>query len=85
MKEMIKLKDFDTYVAGLNESRTQKKTTVAAAVDKIKERYGENPSDFLAVVQKVGGDKVKETDEPRNRRVQRNSENCNEPISPMNP
>lgn len=60
MKEMIKLKDFDTFVAGLNESRTQKKNTIASAVEKIKERYGENATDFIAAVKKTGVDKVKD-------------------------
>ena len=60
MKEMIKLKDFDTFVQGLNENHAQKKNVVADAVDKIKERYGENAQDFIAAVQKTGADKVKD-------------------------
>ena len=60
MKEMIKLKDFDTFIQGLNENHAQKKNVVAAAVDKIKERYGQNASDFIAAVKKTGVDKVKD-------------------------
>ena len=60
MKEMIKLKDFDTFVLELNENHAQKKNVVAAAVDKIKERYGKNAKDFIAAVQKTGADKVKD-------------------------
>lgn len=60
MKEMLKLKDFDTFVLGLNENHAQKKNVVAAAVDKIKERYGQNASDFIASVKKTGTDKVKD-------------------------
>ena len=60
MKEMIKLKDFDTFIQGLNENHAQKKNVVAAAVDKIKERYGENAKDFIAAVKKTGVDKVKD-------------------------
>ena len=60
MKEMIKLKDFDTFIQGLNENHAQKKNVVASAVDKIKERYGQNASDFIAAVKKTGVDKVKD-------------------------
>ena len=60
MKELIKLKDFDTFIQGLNENHAQKKNDVAAAVDKIKERYGENAKDFIAAVKKTGVDKVKD-------------------------
>ena len=60
MKEMIKLKDFDTFIQGLNENHAQKKNVVAAAVDKIKERYGQNASDFIAAVQKTGVNKLKD-------------------------
>lgn len=60
MKELNKLKDFDAFVLELNENHTQKKSTVANAVDKIKERYGQNASDFIAAVKKTGVDKVKD-------------------------
>lgn len=60
MKKMIKLKDFDTFVQGLNESHIQKQNAIEAAVGKIKERYGENPKDFIAAVQKTGVEKVKD-------------------------
>ena len=60
MKEMLKLKDFDTFVQGLNENHAQKKNFVAAAVDKIKERFGQNASDFIAAIKKTGVDKVKD-------------------------
>ena len=60
MKDLIKLKDFDSFVLGLNENHAQKKNVVAAAVDKIKERYGENAKDFIAAVKKTGVDKVKD-------------------------
>lgn len=60
MKEMLKLKDFDTFVQGLNENHTKKQNAIASAVDKIKERYGENAKDFIAAVQNTGIDKVKD-------------------------
>lgn len=60
MNEMLKLKDFDTFVLGLNENHAQKKNVVASAVDKIKERYGQNASDFITAVKKTGVDKVKD-------------------------
>jgi len=60
MKDLIKLKDFDTFVLELNENHTQKKSAVETAVEKIKERYGQNASDFIAAVQKTGVDKLKD-------------------------
>ena len=60
MKELIKLKDFDTFVQGLNESHTKKKNSIETAVSEIKQRYGDTPKDFLAAVQKTGMDKVKD-------------------------
>ena len=60
MKEMLKLKDFDTFVLGLNENHAQKKSTIETAVKKIKERFGQNASDFIAAVKKTGVDKVKD-------------------------
>lgn len=60
MKDLIKLKDFDTFVQGLNENHTQKKSAIETAVDKIKQRYGQNASDFIASVKKTGTDKVKD-------------------------
>lgn len=59
MKKLFELKDFDTFVKGLNENRTQKKSAVAYAVDKIKEKYGDNARDFIATVSKDGVDDVK--------------------------
>ena len=60
MKDLIKLKDFDTFVQGLNENHTQKKSAIETAVDKIKQRYGQNACDFIAAVQKTGVDKLKD-------------------------
>lgn len=60
MKDLIKLKDFDTFVLELNENHTQKKSTIETAVNKIKERFGQNASDFIAAVKKTGVDKVKD-------------------------
>lgn len=60
MKELFKLKDYDTFVKELYESRIQKKSSaVKTAVDKIKENYGDNARDFIAAVSKDGVDSVK--------------------------
>ena len=61
MKELFKLKDYDTFVKELYESRIQKKSSVVkTAVDKIKEKYGDNARDFIAAVSKDGVDDVKD-------------------------
>lgn len=60
MKKMFELKDYDTFVRELNENRNQKKSAVASAVDKIKEKYGDNARDFIAAVSKDGVDDVKD-------------------------
>lgn len=60
MKKLFELKDYDTFVKELNENRSQKKSAIEIAVDKIKERYGQNASDFIAAVQKTGVDKLKD-------------------------
>lgn len=57
---MFELKDYDTFVRELNENRNQKKSAVASAVDKIKEKYGDNARDFIAAVSKDGVDDVKD-------------------------
>ena len=41
MKKMFELKDYDTFVRELNENRSQKKSAVENAVNKIKEKYGD--------------------------------------------
>ena len=46
--------------SGVERKPHTKKNVVATAVDKIKERYGENAKDFIAAVQKTGVDKVKD-------------------------
>jgi hypothetical protein len=60
MKKIFELKDFDTFVKELYESRTQKKSDVASAVEKIKEKYGDNARDFIAAVNKEGVDSFKD-------------------------
>lgn len=50
MKKIFELKDFDTFVKELYESRIQKKSDVASAVEKIKEKYGDNARDFIAKI-----------------------------------
>ena len=60
MKKIFELKDFDTFVKELYENRTQKKSDVASAVEKIKEKYGDNARDFIAAVQKTGVNKLKD-------------------------
>ena len=60
MKKMFELKDYDTFVRELNENRSQKKSAVENAVNKIKEKYGDNARDFIAAVNKEGVDSVKD-------------------------
>lgn len=60
MKKMFELKDYDTFVRELNENRNQKKSAVENAVNKIKEKYGDNARDFIAAVSKDGVDDVKD-------------------------
>ena len=60
MKKMFELKDYDTFVKELNENRSQKKSAVENAVNKIKEKYGDNARDFFAAVNKEGVDSVKD-------------------------
>ena len=60
MKKLFELKDYDTFVKELNENRSQKKSAVENAVNKIKEKYGDNARDFIAAVNKEGVDSVKE-------------------------
>lgn len=60
MQKIVELKDYDTFVKELNENCTQKKNDVAAAVDKIKKKYGETARDFIAAVSKEGVDAVKD-------------------------
>ena len=57
---MFELKDYDTFVRELNENRSQKKSAVENAVNKIKEKYGDNARDFIAAVNKEGVDSVKD-------------------------
>ena len=57
---MFELKDYDTFVKELNENRSQKKSAVENAVNKIKEKYGDNARDFIAAVNKEGVDSVKD-------------------------
>lgn len=57
---MFELKDYDTFVRELNENRNQKKSAVENAVNKIKEKYGDNARDFIAAVSKDGVDDVKD-------------------------
>ena len=60
MKKLFEFKDFDTFVRELNENRNQKKSAVENAVNKIKEKYGDNAKDFIAAVSKDGVDDVKD-------------------------
>jgi hypothetical protein len=60
MKKLFEFKDFDTFVRELNENRNQKKSAVENAVNKIKEKYGDNARDFIAAVSKDGVDDVKD-------------------------
>ena len=60
MKKLFELKDYDTFVKELNENRSQKKSAVENAVNKIKEKYGDNARDFIAAVNKEGVDSVKD-------------------------
>ena len=60
MKNLFELKDYDTFVKELNENRSQKKSAVENAVNKIKEKYGDNARDFIATVNKEGVDRVKD-------------------------
>ena len=60
MKKLFELKDYDSFVKELNENRSQKKSAVENAVNKIKEKYGDNARDFIAAVNKEGVDSVKE-------------------------
>ena len=60
MKQLFELKDYDTFVKELNENRSQKKSAVASAVEKIKEKYEDNARDFIAAVSKEGVEGVKD-------------------------
>ena len=60
MKKMFELKDYDTFVRELNENRNQRKSAIENAVNKIKEKYGDNARDFIAAVSKDGVDDVKD-------------------------
>lgn len=60
MKKIPILKDFTTFVEGLNEDCTQRKSAIATAVSKIKDKYGQNATEFIASAKNDGVDAVKD-------------------------
>ena len=74
MEKIPLLKDFTTFVKGLNEDCTQRKSAIATAVSKIKDKYGQNATEFIASAKKNGVDTIKDfiitTVEPNIDRIQ---------------
>lgn len=74
MEKIPILKDFTTFVAGLNEDFAQRKSAIATIVSKIKDEFGQNATEFIASTKENGVDAIKDfivkTVEPNIDRIQ---------------